>query len=379
MMSLDLYLPIPQSRTPTARNPSMVFGFGKKQPQKTFKVRVNEFWDWFPKNAEALFKMIESGETEPLSSTVAPLMHASMPEMAWVFGPGESGGHSFTVSGEGSLPKQLLAEFWLSLAPEVPRWTFHASRQPSSENLLAEMSVALRGGEAVNTTELLIQTTVDAESESINVLCWHPAFANLPEEDRYQILFLFLDEALGEFGTETWLGEIAVEPFASDKNTISLDKLPMKIEHVKAYYKWEKFSPLQTYSVYEVGEQGNGPRGDTLFGSTTIPKVVMEFIQRKGKLKDYSLQGTGAAFAYLAIDGSVFPDGQQLDVRSNIEEAIGDALENADSGRVLGGAFGLSQSYIDLILFDGETSEGIVNKMLGQLQLENRAKLMPMG
>lgn len=357
----------------------MVFGFGKKQPLKTFKVRVTEFWDWFPKNAESLFQMIEAGETELLKDTVVPFMHETMPELAWVFGPGESGGHSFTVSGEGNLPKQLLAEFWLSLAPDVPRWTFHASRQPSSETQLAEMSVELRGGEAVSTTELLIHTNVEAESEQIDVTCWHPAFANLAEEDRYQILFLFLDEALGEFGTETWLGEIVVEPFDSDQNTISLDKLPTKIEQVKAYYKWEKFSPLQTYSVYEVSQQGNGPRGDTLFGSTSVPKVVMEFMERKGKLKDYSLKGTGASFAYLAIDGSVFPDGQQVDVRSNIEAAIGDALENENSGRVLGGAFGLSQSYIDLILFDGDTSEEIVNKMLCQLQLENRAKLSPMG
>ncbi len=53
------------------------------------------------------------------------------PGFAWVFGPGADGiGHSFTLSGEGVIHRQLLALQWLSRAPVINGWTFYAARQP---------------------------------------------------------------------------------------------------------------------------------------------------------------------------------------------------------------------------------------------------------
>jgi len=354
----------------------MIFGFGKRRPDKSFKQRVTEFWQWYPQVAERFFQTIERGQCKSLAKEVGDFMDRTLPGLAWVFGPGEQGGHSFTVSGEGVVAKQLLAEYWHSRATELPHWTFHASRQPCSHEDLKAISIRLGEHESVDAEHFLIQPNVDADAQLIDIIAWHPAFESLTEDDQHQILFLLLDEALGEFGTETWLGDIKVEPFTAGQGTVTLAALPDKIQQVDNYYRWKKLPPLRAYSVYELKEQTDTARGDTLVGSTCISRVVSEFLHNQGKLKEDPLRGTGAEFAYLAIDSSVFPNGKQTDVRGKIEDAVGDALAKSESGRTLGGAFGLRQSYIDLLFFDGLNSRQVVETTLEGLQLRGKSQVL---
>lgn len=347
---------------------------GMTQPG-TFKERVDRFWDWLPQVAGRFFETIESGRCEDLLPEVSEMMDETLPGLAWVFGPGENGGHSFTVSGEGVVAKQLLAEYWRSRAPEVPHWTFYASRQPSPPEKLKDFAIGVGDHERIDFETVLTRTSVDEEAQAIHLSAWHPAFERLPEEHHPQVLFLLLDEALGEFGTEMWLGEIQVEPIAPGNDTRPLVELPAFVRQVSDYYQWEKLPPLRSYSLFEVSEQSNCRRGDTVVGTTCIPDLVFEFLENDGELSEDPLEGTGAEFAYVAIDGSVFPEGEQTDVRANIEDALTDALEREGSGRTLGGAFGIDESYIDLILFDGDRSRQIVENVLRELQLHGRSRI----
>jgi len=355
----------------------MIFGLGKKRAEKSFKDRVTEFWNWYPQVSDRFFQTIERGDCRALTDEVSDFMANTLPGMAWVFGPGENDGHSFTVSGEGVVPKQLLAEYWHSRAVKIPNWTFYGSRQPSDPESLKSMAIRCGDRDELDTEGFLIQPNVNEEDKKIDIVAWHPALASVPENGRFHILFLLLDEALGEFGTSIWLGEIKIDPFTADQHTITLAALPEKIMHIEQYYQWEMLPPLRAVSGYQVNEQTDGPRGDSLVGFTMIPNVVTEFLGN-GRLEEDPLEGTGASFAYVAIDGSVFPDGKQTDVRCEIEDALDKALTTAASGRTLGGAFGLQQSYIDLILFDGDGSRKIVDETLKRLQLHGRARVESM-
>ena len=70
-----------------------------------------------------------------------------------------------------------------------------------------------------------------------------------------------------------------------------------------------------------------------------------------------------------------FPPGEEVDVRSKIADTLSEALERAESGLAVGGAYGSENSYIDLILFDGQNSAAIVTRLLDQLQLTGRSSL----
>ncbi len=284
-------------------------------------------------------------------------------------------GHSFTLSGQGELAKQLLADYWCSQAPDIRHWSFYGSRQPTAAEDLKGVAIQIGGEEQVDVERFALRTTVDDESQCIDIVAWHPALQHVPEEHHLQILFLLLDESLGEFGTQMWLGTVAVEPFEADEKSKWLHELPKFIEQVNAYHRWEKTPPLECYTLYEINAPSETPRGDTVVGSTCIPSVVFELLEHEGKLPEDPFEGLGAEFAYVAIDGAVFPDGGESEVRGNIEDALGDALEQDLSGRTLGGAFGTRESYIDLLLLDGVHSREIVQRTLGALQLEGRARI----
>lgn len=343
--------------------------------EQTFKQRVTKFWQWYPTVAERFFETIEAGKCGSLVDEVADFCESTIPGLSWVFGPGENGGHSFTLSGEGQIAKQLLAEYWLQRAPEIPKWTFHASRQATPSEFVKGFAISVDEGNRVDVDGFQVRTHVDDERQKIDILAWHPVLERVPQAQHFTILFLLADEVLGEFGTQTWLGEIKIEPFTPDAYTRSLSDLPEFISHVNTYHKWEKLPPLETYCVYQLKETKPSPRGDTVVGSSLIPKLVFDCIDNDGKLSEDPLKNMGAELVYVAIDGSVFPEGQQSDVRANIEDVLTDSLEKELSGQTLGGAFGLNESYIDVLLVDGQESRRIVSETLAQLQLASRSRI----
>ncbi|MBC8291328.1 MAG: hypothetical protein H8E37_13585 [Planctomycetes bacterium] len=354
----------------------------KKKKQKPYRERVAEFWDWFPTVAAEFATQLENDQSDRVVPEVQKRMNSLMPGLSWVFGPGPGGvgekGHSFTVTGEGQIARQLLAEFWLSQQLNVSGWTFYGSRQPSSEEFLQNMAIGFGDNDQVDADTFLIRTEVDEEAEAIHIAAWHPAFDQLDEEHHGQILFIFLDEALGEFGTQTWIGNIEIEPVSEGKNTRPLAELPRFIDSVAEYHKWEKLSPLESYTGYQADEDAElseSPRGDTIVGTTCIPNVIFEFLENEGQLSEDPLEGTGAEFVYIAVDGSVFPDGDQVDVRSNIEDTINEALAKESSGRSLGGAFGAGESYVEFLLFDSENGRRIIEDTLQDLQLGGRSRI----
>ncbi|MEK6234857.1 MAG: hypothetical protein N2C14_09105 [Planctomycetales bacterium] len=341
----------------------------------TFKDRVTRFWDWYPEVADRFFETIQEGRCEELAPEVSEFMGTNLPGLGWVFGPGENGGHSFTVTGGGVVAMQMLAHYWRQGAPRIPNWTFHASRQPSDAEKLSDFAISLGDQEQVDMETFLLKTTVDEEAKSLHLVAWHPALEQVPDEHHFQILFLLLDEALGEFGTQTWLGEIKIEPFARDDETKRLVDLPAFLRQVNGYYQWDKPSPLETYSLYKLPNPTDARRGDTIVGTTCVPDLLFEFLEHGGKIPEDPLEGTGAEFAYLAVNGAVFPEDKQSDVRGEIEDALTAALENERGGRVLGGAFGARESYIDLLLFDGDASRQTIQRTLTARQLDGLSRI----
>ena len=343
---------------------------------KTFRDGVLKFWEWFPTVADNFASMLDDQKGEKVVAEVRKNVNKWMPSMCWVFGP-EPDGHSFTLTGEGVEAMQLLAEFWLTQAVEVPGWRFYSSKQPSTPEAVGNFSIQVGENLEVDCERFMVATSVDEENERIHLQAWHPTYARLGEEHHMQILFINLDELLGEFGTQTWIGEMKIEPIPESENAKPLIELPAFIKSVSDYHKWEKLSPLETYSVYESPEPQDFPRGDTLFGSTCIQHTLFAMLNEGGKLSEDPCRGAGAEFVYVAVDRSVFPEGQEVEVRANIEETIDESLRKVGSGRSLGGAFGIERCYIDFLLFDGKSSRKIVEEQLKQLQLSSLSTIEP--
>lgn len=363
-----------------------MFGSGKKRKLgieaiklPTFRERVLKFWDWYPKNAQRYFEKIESSQIMDIADEVGKQMSKLFPHMAWNFGPGEESGHSFTISGEGMMHKQLLAHYWLQHAPQLEGWTFYGSRQASAPDTLGGMAIGLRDGEAsISAGDFEIATQPNEEAQNFDIVAWHPRFADLPDEDRMQILILMLDEALGEFGTENWIGSIDIAPPAEGAKVTNLLKLAEFFGAAEKVLEWEKLSPLESYTGYQMHEQSEQPRGDTIAGVTRIPNLISAFLESGGPIDDDDLRNMGAHIAYLRFPSANLQEGNEVDSRAAIEDAIEEALQEADCGYCLGGAYGIEQAYIEFLLLDGQRSLELVENAIKPFALHGQVAIESM-
>ena len=300
------------------------------------------------------------------------MMEELLPGCAWVYGPGEGGygqpGRSLTLSGEGVLQRQLLALYWASRAPRLDRWTFYASRQPSPPEMLETMRIDFDGQE-LNPLEFWLTPTIDVEEERVNLTVWHPLYAGVPEEEaRLGAFFVFLDEILGEYGTTQWIGQVTPSD-GQLADAIPLTELRGFIEKLESEKGWQKLPPGESYAGYKrEAPENRFPRDDVFVGSTALFELVADYYEAEGQLED-PLAGTGADYVFVSMDVRLFPQGQQMETRDVIENALEAALNSEQTGRVLGGAFGTQFAYLDLMLFDGQNSVRIVERVLREQNL----------
>jgi hypothetical protein len=338
--------------------------FKKRTPatDPTFKTRVERFWDWYAAQASRFLEVINNGQCPSLANEVSSKMHELLPGFAWVFGPGENKiSHSFTISGEGMFHRQLLAIYCVSRAPKLDGWTFYASRQPGSiDGICLDI-----GGRKFDPLQLWIAPQVNHESQKVDITVWHPFIGHIDSNQRLGPVFLLLDEVLGEFGTGQWVGEIKL----NDKrlsDAIPLKELYSFVKKVEADTGWKKLPPGEQFFVFELKQPHDRfLRSDIIVGNTVHPRLVTEYLHAEGRLED-PLCGTGADYVFVSFDSAILPAGQQTDARARIEEALEAALQNANSGRVLGAAFGTRFAYIDLLLYDGTNSLEIVKPVLSE-------------
>ena len=247
------------------------------KPKPTFKARVEDFWKWYSEVAPRFYQTIEAKKCSSLAVEVSAKVDELLPGFAWVFGPGKNkNDHSFTLSGEGVLHRQLLTMFWLSRAPELPGWTFYSARQPGSiQGMRMDMN-----GKVFNPIEFWLTTKPNPDSKKIDLVVWHPLFSEMQERDRWRVLFLFLDEVLGEFGTGQWTGEIKL----NDQKLIDampLHELNSYVKKIEAETGWKKYKPGESWSGYRLKDQQPFLRGDILLGST--PSSVRKVITLKAR------------------------------------------------------------------------------------------------
>jgi hypothetical protein len=339
----------------------------------TFRERVLEFWEWFPTVAESIGNTLTGDDPRDVVSEFADKVREKIGGLSWVFGPGESEGRmSLTVTGEGQTSKQLLSHYWLSLAVEVPGWEFYCSRQPLPAEHLVDLAIDVEGS-SVDVESLVVATDVDDENEVVNIKAWHEAFENIENEGRFQLLYLLLDETLGEYGTQTKLGSIE---FKSDPDAKPLGELPGYLDRLWLEKGWEELSPLETYSGYQSEPSGEFERADTLTGYTCVPQIVLGFLNNEGCLEEDPVEGTGAQYMFVRIDGGG-ADFQEdpLQYRTEIEEEIANRLTGG--GYVVGGATGTKNSYIDVVIFDGNRSLAAIREAMAELQLASEYEIKP--
>jgi len=337
--------------------PSEVSTSKPERREATFKDRVDEFWEWFSQNSGRFFDVIEAGRCGDLTQEVSDQIHRLFPHFGWVFGPGEDRiGHSFTLTPEAEAAKAFLAEYWLSRAPDLENWTFYDARQPG----ITDGAIRIHG-ENIDASAIWVTLEPDEEAQRFDLTVWHPAFSKLQQKERFQILFIWLDEILGEKGTAKWIGAIEFSD-SEFRSAVPLKELRETVQEARDLKGWN--SKDQIGIVYELKPKKGRPREDTFVGSTSCELLIQDYFKSFSASPNDPVVGCGAHFVFLAIDNRNIQGNQALAFRYELGEEIGEEFRNHDSGLEIGGAVGTSNLYIDLLLFDGENSIQHIRKVL---------------
>ena len=164
------------------------------------------------------------------------------------------------------MDRQILARHWLSRAPRLEGWTFYASRQPGS---IARSRLGI-GDIEFAASEIWLTPSVDHDQERIDLTVWHPAWETLDDRAKFKVTFLFLDEALGEYGTGWWIGRIH---FGKNKlaASIPLTELPDHVHCISDTEGWKKYPPGECITLLRFKDvQETFPRSDTLTQATAL-------------------------------------------------------------------------------------------------------------
>lgn len=333
----------------------------------TFNNRVTAFWRWFQEVAARHYATIEAKQSPSLGDEMSAKIDELLPGFSWVYGPGEKGvGHSLTLTGEGNIHRQLLALHWLAGAPQIEGWSFHAARQPGA---VGGYSIEIEG-RSFSDTGIWITPSINTDDENIDITIWHPAWTEIDEQRRSTITFLFLDEVLGEYGTDWWIGRI---DYGNERlaQSFPLSELGSYVEALAQERSWKKHPPGGVWTLYRFREsQGAFPRSDLLTLNTCVPALLQQYAKSGGELED-PLPGLGADYVYVSIDAAHFPDGEQVARRGELEEAIEAELKAIDGGRLIGGGMGRDRTYCDFLIYDGKRSLEAIVRTLRARKLPN--------
>ena len=318
----------------------------------SFQQRVATFWTDWQRDSKKLHAMVGQEDTieqliPDINARVSKLFPA---KVAWSFaGADEPDTHQFILASEGDLDQWLLMDYWQKQAPKLAGWQFLGSTPPlSSESF--QLGVY---GQTFDPDDYTFQLEDDAENGVVHVRIWHKQFAKLEKNARVHVAFLALDHVLGENMVATRVGAIEVDEQAAKKPTCDLHQLAAQFQERMAKLKWDPDArPDQSYSLYQGRPQmpPSFPRQDHAIGTSFHPHLVLDYLKSNGKLDD-PLAGTGAHYLWIAIPTQCFDKSKLTDQRGEIEAALAKALS---CGRVLGGAYGLQDVCIDLLVFDRE-------------------------
>jgi hypothetical protein len=199
---------------------------------------VNGFWRWWDSTKDAIAAAIADGSlgNSPLVGDISSAIRGLHPDFAWELGPGRESKHNLTVTAEGNLELRRLTQHWLASAPPPDQtWEYYASRQ-ASPPLGLEI-----GGKRFAPEDFRVAFVYDQARERFDVELYHPQFKKADENIVRQVVFLTLDESLGEDDVERWIGEL--DPATSmPSNAVSLTDFVSVVDDARKNVKGEWFS-----------------------------------------------------------------------------------------------------------------------------------------
>jgi hypothetical protein len=170
---------------------------------------IAAFWSWWAAHRDGLASWVGTRDVvQDDIDAITAHVHAIHPELTWEFGAGRVARHGFALSAAGDASLRVLAETWRAAGPgDDPDFEFHCSKQAMPPEALAQVKLGL-GPHELAFADVAFATEVDEARNRVHVTLHHPIFGQVPEEVRGRVMFIVLDNVLGEDTVASWLGAL---------------------------------------------------------------------------------------------------------------------------------------------------------------------------
>ena len=335
-----------------------------------FATRVDQFWNWWKKNAERIQTSAEEDGGQTMEEELTQQVLQLGPNFSWSFGPPPEGqeGHSFTLSPSGERGLFFLTSFWLGQAPELPNWQFYSSHPPNADLSTAEVQIdeeTILKADGVQ----LAMTPAD-KGQEFDLVAWSPVFEGLSLQDSRYLVFLFLEAALGENGLARWVANVSLGE-EKPENAFPLVQLSKQISQAAQKKGWSDTAYETTQFQYSLKEPGTDfLRHDMAEISTLYGELSLDYLLKKGKLEN-PIPGTGASLKFFRIPKNLLPkEGSEMDSLRFFQGVLELHLSDKKAGKAIGGGLGQKWAYFDVILFDEDKGLKSIKETLSRFKGE---------
>jgi hypothetical protein len=165
------------------------------------KTREEKFWNWFADNQDEIMHF-ERDQDRIFNKLIGKLREVD-PDLVFEFGP-KGDTREFVIGAAGLKRAFPAVTALVSAAPKLPGWKFTAFRPRRTE-----LSSLVVGGKRVAPEEVQFVLLEDPHGAAIHLFL--PGYRE-GDEALATIGFLFLDQSLGEYDVETYVGLIQIFP-----------------------------------------------------------------------------------------------------------------------------------------------------------------------
>ena len=205
-------------------NPLARFFSGRDDAEKA-GTPEQEFWDWFQKNEASLFNF--ENHQEQSFNRLAKELHAVNEHLTFEFGPKIDGRRDFVISADGIREAFTAVEALYAAAPELARWKFIKFRPRRSPCDISTGDITVKASG--------VRIHLERYANNVDLTLYIPEFREEASNSFKTIVYLLLDEAIGEYDVETYVGGISVKHIsAAPEETLSLNELPQVFDSAKA-------------------------------------------------------------------------------------------------------------------------------------------------
>ena len=174
-----------------------LMGWSKRQESKEAI-----FWHWFQANESRLFDFEK--DREKIFDELGTQLHRIRPELTFEFGPQRDGKREFVISADGIKDAFPAVIALADAAPPLPRWKITKFRPRRG----FQSPVTLNGFRIAPDQ---LRFTIEPDGDKMGITLFIDGYNPTAREKYASVVYLILDQTLGEYDVETKVGFIELK------------------------------------------------------------------------------------------------------------------------------------------------------------------------